>query len=96
MTLPVTVAILPLCNWRWRSRLDLAFSFSGEYHAVCLLRFGGCFAFVPAVILARNRSEVYFYVYYVAKIIAGIFCEGSMHCLCLAYVVQISPKQFCT
>jgi len=41
-----------------------------------------------AVILACNRSEVYFYVYYVAKIIAGIFCEGTMHCLCLAYVVN--------
>jgi hypothetical protein len=33
---------------------------------------------------------VYFYAYYVAKIIAGIFCEGSVHCLCLAYVVKTS------
>ena len=41
-----------------------------------------------AVILACSRSEVYFYVYYVAKIIAGIFCEGTMHCICLAYVVK--------
>jgi hypothetical protein len=38
--------------------------------------------------LACNRSEVYFYVYYVVKIVAGIFCEGSMHCLSLAYVVK--------
>jgi hypothetical protein len=35
---------------------------------------------------------VYFYVYYVAKIVAGIFCEGSMHCLSLAYVVNITAS----
>lgn len=44
--------------------------------------------FVLAVILACNRSEVYFYAYYVMKILAGIFCEGSIHCLSLAYVVN--------
>jgi len=53
-----------------------------------LLRFGEVSPLFLAVILACSRSEVYFYVYYVAKIIAGIFCEGTMHCICLAYVVK--------
>ena len=47
-----------------------------------------CFGFLFAVILACNRSDLYFYVYYVANIVAGIFCGGNMHCLCLAYVVK--------
>jgi hypothetical protein len=52
-----------------------------------------CF-FFWAVILACGRSEVYFYVYYVAKIIAGVFCEGTMHCLCLAYVVKTTGRNY--
>jgi hypothetical protein len=55
-----------------------------------LLRFGEFLPLFLAVILACSRSVVYFYVYYVAKIIAGVFCEGTMHCLCLAYVVKTS------
>lgn len=53
-----------------------------------LLRFGEFLPLSLAVILACSLSEVYFYVYYVAKIIAGVFCEGTMHCLSLAYVVK--------
>lgn len=49
--------------------------------------------FFLAVILACGRSEVYFYVYYVANIIAGVFCEGTMHCLCLAYVVKTTGRK---
>ncbi|CAL4884594.1 unnamed protein product [Urochloa decumbens] len=51
-------------------------------------------AILPLFVLACNRSEVYFYVYYVAKIVAGIFCEGTMHCLCLAYVADhVRPRR---
>jgi len=58
-----------------------------------LLRFGGrrvtsVLGFFFAVILACNRSDLYFYVYYVANIVAGIFCGANMHCLCHAYVVK--------
>ncbi|KAJ3706789.1 hypothetical protein LUZ61_010494 [Rhynchospora tenuis] len=42
----------------------------------------------PTVILAYSRSTVYFYAAYVAQIFAGIFCEGSMECLSLAYVAD--------
>lgn len=51
-------------------------------------------AIVPLFILACNRSVLYFYVYYVAKIVAGVFCEGTMHCLCLAYVADhVGPRR---
>jgi MFS family permease len=90
MTLPVTMSIVPLCKWSLQGMIWP--SFSDEIHAVPvpLLRFLGrfTFAFASAVVLACDRSEVYFYVYYVAKIVAGIFCEGTMHCLCFAYVVR--------
>ncbi|OEL26904.1 hypothetical protein BAE44_0012071 [Dichanthelium oligosanthes] len=70
LTLPVTVAILPLYFGDDASPLFIA------------------------VILACNRSVAYFYVYYVAKIVAGVFCEGSMHCLCLAYVADhVGPRR---
>ena len=82
MTLPVTMAIAPLCKWTLHHD-----QFSDENHAASA-QIWRIFTIVLAVILACNRSEVYFYVYYVAKIIAGVFCEGTMHCLCLAYVVK--------
>ncbi|KAJ4759333.1 Major facilitator superfamily protein [Rhynchospora pubera] len=45
-------------------------------------------AIAPTVILAYSRSTVYFYAAYVFQIFAGIFCEGSMECLSLAYVAD--------
>ncbi|MQL84777.1 hypothetical protein Taro_017296 [Colocasia esculenta] len=43
-------------------------------------------------ILAFSRTETFFYIYYAVRIVAGMFCEGSMQCLPIAYVVR-SPAQ---
>ncbi|EEE57537.1 hypothetical protein OsJ_07859 [Oryza sativa Japonica Group] len=60
---------------------------SDKYGRKALMTLPVTVAILPLFILACNRSKVYFYVYYVVKVLAGIFCEGSMHCLLLAYVV---------
>jgi MFS family permease len=84
MTLPVTVAILPLGMQPDSSSLASLLRIVVHIETLDLT----LFVLFSQVILACNRSEVYFYVYYVVKIVAGIFCEGSMHCLSLAYVVK--------
>lgn len=61
---------------------------SDRYGRKALMTLPVTVAIAPLFILACSRSVVYFYVYYVAKIIAGVFCEGTMHCLCLAYVAD--------
>ncbi|CAL5055102.1 unnamed protein product [Urochloa decumbens] len=67
---------------------------SDRYGRKALMTLPVTVAILPLFVLACNRSEVYFYVYYVAKIVAGIFCEGTMHCLCLAYVADhVRPRR---
>ncbi|EAY87003.1 hypothetical protein OsI_08398 [Oryza sativa Indica Group] len=61
---------------------------SDKYGRKALMTLPVTVAILPLFILACNRSKVYFYVYYVVKVLAGIFCEGSMHCLLLAYVAD--------
>ncbi|XP_006648918.1 hippocampus abundant transcript 1 protein-like [Oryza brachyantha] len=61
---------------------------SDKYGRKALLTLPVTVSILPLFILACNRSKVYFYVYYVVKVVAGIFCEGSMHCLLLAYVAD--------
>ncbi|KAL5211592.1 hypothetical protein ABZP36_022439 [Zizania latifolia] len=61
---------------------------SDKYGRKALMTLPVTVAVVPLFILACNRSKVYFYVYYVVRIVAGVFCEGSMHCLLLAYVAD--------
>uniref|UniRef100_A0A453P8Z2 Major facilitator superfamily (MFS) profile domain-containing protein n=1 Tax=Aegilops tauschii subsp. strangulata TaxID=200361 RepID=A0A453P8Z2_AEGTS len=61
---------------------------SDKYGRKALMTLPVTVAILPLFILACNRSEVYFYAYYVMKILAGIFCEGSIHCLSLAYVAD--------
>ncbi|RWR90675.1 hippocampus abundant transcript-like protein 1 [Cinnamomum micranthum f. kanehirae] len=45
-------------------------------------------AIFPLVTLAFSRTKSYFYVYYVLRIFTGMVCEGSVHCLALAYVAD--------
>uniref|UniRef100_A0A0E0K3D4 Major facilitator superfamily (MFS) profile domain-containing protein n=1 Tax=Oryza punctata TaxID=4537 RepID=A0A0E0K3D4_ORYPU len=61
---------------------------SDKYGRKALMTLPVTVAILPLFILACNRSKVYFYVYYVVRVVAGIFCEGSMHCLLLAYVAD--------
>ncbi|CAN6274988.1 unnamed protein product [Urochloa humidicola] len=67
---------------------------SDRYGRKALMTLPVTMSILPLFVLACNRSEVYFYVYYVAKIVAGIFCEGTMHCLCFAYVADhVGPRR---
>ncbi|KAJ1280349.1 hypothetical protein BS78_04G225300 [Paspalum vaginatum] len=70
---------------------------SDRYGRKALMTLPVTVAIAPLFILACGRSEAYFYAYYVAKIVAGIFCDGAMHCLCLAYVADhVGPKRRAT
>lgn len=42
-------------------------------------------------ILAYSRSRNFFYLYYVLRTLTAVVCEGSVHCLALAYVVSLVP-----
>ncbi|MBA0550415.1 hypothetical protein Golob_021364, partial [Gossypium lobatum] len=50
------------------------------------------YSFLLAAILAYSRSRNFFYAYYVFKILTSMFCEGSVHCLSLAYVADNVPE----
>lgn len=41
-----------------------------------------------AAILAYSRTRYFFYAYYVLRTLTAMVCEGSLHCLALAYVVK--------
>ncbi|XP_020261674.1 hippocampus abundant transcript-like protein 1 isoform X3 [Asparagus officinalis] len=40
------------------------------------------------IILAYDRSRPFFYAYFAIKMFTGMFCDGSMQCLSLAYVAD--------
>ncbi|KAG8059951.1 hypothetical protein GUJ93_ZPchr0002g24791 [Zizania palustris] len=61
---------------------------SDKYGRKALMTLPVTVAVLPSFILACNRSKVYFYVYYVVRIVAGVFCDGTMQCLLLAYVAD--------
>nr|GLL30506.1 hippocampus abundant transcript 1 protein-like [Ipomoea trifida] len=42
----------------------------------------------PLAILAYSRSRYYYYAYYVLRTLIGMLCDGSVHCLALAYVAD--------
>ncbi|KAK9946871.1 hypothetical protein M0R45_012314 [Rubus argutus] len=50
------------------------------------------FTIIPLGILAYSRTRNFFYVYYVAKTLTAMVCEGSVHCLALAYVADNVPE----
>ncbi|PQQ17668.1 uncharacterized protein Pyn_14674 [Prunus yedoensis var. nudiflora] len=43
---------------------------------------------IPLGILGYSRSRTFFYVYFVAKTLTAMICEGSVHCIALAYVAD--------
>uniref|UniRef100_A0A2N9FLA3 Major facilitator superfamily (MFS) profile domain-containing protein n=1 Tax=Fagus sylvatica TaxID=28930 RepID=A0A2N9FLA3_FAGSY len=43
-------------------------------------------------VLAYSRERNFFYVYYVFKTLTAMVCEGSVHCLALAYVADNVPE----
>ncbi|OMP11291.1 Major facilitator superfamily, partial [Corchorus capsularis] len=47
---------------------------------------------IPFAILAYSRTKGFFYAYYVLKMLTAMFCEGTVHCLSLAYVADNVPE----
>ncbi|CAL2232999.1 unnamed protein product [Prunus armeniaca] len=43
---------------------------------------------IPLGILGYSRNRTFFYVYFVAKTLTAMICEGSVPCLALAYVAD--------
>ncbi|WOL05960.1 hippocampus abundant transcript-like protein 1 isoform X1 [Canna indica] len=61
---------------------------SDKYGRKALLTLPMTAAIIPLVVLAYGRSRMYLYAYYVIKMFTGMFCDGSMQCLSLAYVAD--------
>ncbi|XP_077231164.1 major facilitator superfamily protein [Tasmannia lanceolata] len=64
---------------------------SDEYGRKALLTLPMIITILPLAILGYNRTKNYYYAYYVLKIFSGMVCEGSVHCLALAYVADNVP-----
>nr|POF21739.1 hypothetical protein CFP56_74480 [Quercus suber] len=63
---------------------------SDKYGRKTLLTVPMILTIIPLGILAYSRARTFFYVYYVFKTLTAMICEGSVHCLSLAYVVNPS------
>ncbi|KAH7690095.1 Major facilitator protein [Dioscorea alata] len=61
---------------------------SDKHGRKALLTLPMTIAIIPLAILAYDRSRVFFYAYFAVKMFTGIFCEGSMQCLSLAYTAD--------
>ncbi|KAF5739317.1 hippocampus abundant transcript-like protein 1 isoform X2 [Tripterygium wilfordii] len=68
--------------------MPLVGNLSDKYGRKALLTVPLTFTIIPLAILAYSRSRSFFYAYYVLKILTAMFCEGSVHCLALAYVAD--------
>ncbi|KAE8659833.1 Major facilitator superfamily protein isoform 2 [Hibiscus syriacus] len=65
---------------------------SDKYGRKALLTLPITLTIIPLAILAYSRTKSFFYAYYVFKILTAMFCEGSVHCLALAYVADNVPE----
>ncbi|XVE69667.1 hypothetical protein DITRI_Ditri10aG0009300 [Diplodiscus trichospermus] len=65
---------------------------SDKYGRKALLTVPMTLTIIPLAILAYSRTRNFFYAYYVLKILTAMFCEGSVHCLALAYVADNVPE----
>ncbi|CAA6656033.1 unnamed protein product [Spirodela intermedia] len=63
-------------------------SLSDRYGRKALLAVPMALAAVPPAILSCNRTQAFFYVYYVVNIFTGVICDGSLQCLPIAYVAD--------
>ncbi|KAK8963139.1 hypothetical protein KSP40_PGU001181 [Platanthera guangdongensis] len=61
---------------------------SDKYGRKTLLTLPMTVGILPLVILAFGRTSSYFYWYYFFKMFTGMFCDGSLQCLTLAYVAD--------
>ncbi|KAM0949803.1 putative major facilitator superfamily, MFS transporter superfamily [Dioscorea sansibarensis] len=61
---------------------------SDKHGRKALLTLPMTIAIIPLAILAYDRSRTFFYAYFAIKMFTGIFCEGSLQCLSLAYTAD--------
>ncbi|XVF63611.1 hypothetical protein PTKIN_Ptkin09bG0100500 [Pterospermum kingtungense] len=72
--------------------MPLVGNLSDKYGRKALLTVPMILTVIPLAILAYSRSRSFFYAYCVFKILTAMFCEGSVHCLALAYVADNVPE----
>jgi MFS family permease len=65
---------------------------SDKYGRKTLLTLPMSLTIIPLAVLAYSRERNFFYVYYVFKTLTAMVCEGSVHCLALAYVADNVPE----
>ncbi|XP_047309748.1 hippocampus abundant transcript 1 protein-like [Impatiens glandulifera] len=77
-----TVVMLPLIG-----------KLSDIYGRKALLTFPLTLSVIPLVILACGRTKYFFYAYFVFKTLTAMLTEGSLLCLAVAYVVDVSSEE---
>ncbi|XP_057974307.1 uncharacterized protein LOC131162138 [Malania oleifera] len=72
--------------------MPLVGNLSDVYGRKALLMLPLTLTIFPLGILAYSRTTNFFYAYYVFRTITAMVCEGSVHCLALAYVADNIPE----
>ncbi|XP_057987590.1 uncharacterized protein LOC110661031 isoform X6 [Hevea brasiliensis] len=72
--------------------MPLVGNLSDKYGRKALLSVPMGLAIIPLATLAYSRSKYFFYAYYVLRTLTAMVCEGSVHCLALAYVADSVPE----